>query len=298
MQNDTNRTVWQGEDCRACLGWRSGDCNKGDFGYIALIGGSLQYGGAAKLANMAACAMRSGAGVVKLAVPRTIADAVTPYLLESTLAPLSDRNGELRFVPSEIAELIRNVRSVAIGMGCKMGNGVRKTLQYLLQNFRGTLVIDADGLNCIATRTELLKGCRPRVVVTPHVGEFSRLTGLAVEEIKSRPTEYAQRFASDYGVITLLKGASTTVTDGNKTYVIERGCAGMATAGSGDVLSGIVAALCAYNNDKLLEAVATAAYVNGLAGELAEAESNPISMTAGDTARHITAAISSLISRP
>ena len=111
-------TRWGKEDCRQCLVWRSGDCNKGDFGYVALIGGSVRYSGAAKLANMAAAAMLSGAGVVKLAVPREIANATMPYLLESTLFPLASDNGALRFESNELEELTSNVNTVAIGMGC------------------------------------------------------------------------------------------------------------------------------------------------------------------------------------
>lgn len=292
---EQNLREWTKADCKKCLTWRSGNCNKGDFGYIALVGGSVRYGGAAKLANLAAVAMRGGAGVVKLAVPKDIATAVMPYLLESTLFPLSANSGELVFVKSEADELLHNVNTVAIGMGCGTGCGVKQTLQYLLSNFGGTLIIDADGLNCLSKDIALLNNCLPKVVLTPHVKEFSRLTGLSVENILADPVKTATRFAAEHGVIVLLKGATTTVTDGNNTLLVKRGCAGMATAGSGDVLSGLTAAICAYNGDNLTEAVATAAYVNGLAGEIAQSRSNPISMIASDTVQCIADAVTDVL---
>lgn len=286
---------WNAADCARCLVPREGDCNKGNFGYIALIGGSLRYSGAAKLANLAAVAMRSGAGVVKLAVPREIAFAVAPFLLESTLFPLASNDGELAFDAKLVDELMRNVNAAAFGMGCGAGCGTQQTLEYLLENFRGALAIDADGLNCLAQMgVQLLDKCAPRVILTPHVKEFSRLAGVPVQTVIERGAELAKRFASAHRVILLLKGATTTVTDGEEVLLVRRGCAGMATAGSGDVLSGVIAALCGYNTD-LLQATATAAYINGVAGELAEQQSNSISMTAGDTARHITTAVNAIL---
>lgn len=289
---------WSKEDCRQCLRWRSGECNKGDFGYVALIGGSVRFGGAAKLANLAANAMRSGAGVVKLAVPREIVGAVSPHLLESTLFPLSSEGGEILFVDTELNELVGNVNTVAIGMGCGTGEGVKKTLPYLLRNFAGTLIVDADGINCIAqTGTDALTDSAPKVILTPHAKEFARLLGTSVENVLADRVDLARDFADRHKVVVLLKGAATVVTNGDDVLIVERGCAGMATAGSGDVLSGILAGICGYNNDKPLEAAATAAYVNGLAGELAEKLVNPISMIASDTVGQLTQAISEIIEK-
>lgn len=288
-------TDWNARSCKECLVPRSGDCNKGDFGYIALIGGSLRYGGAAKLANMAAAAMRGGAGVVKLAVPRDIALSVAPYLLESTLFPLSSKDGELTFDQEELEELLHNVNSAAFGMGCGTGDGVKQTLCYLLKNFYGSLVVDADGLNCLAQMgVGLLDECAPKVILTPHAKEFARLSGTDTQTVIEQGTELSERFAAEHRVILLLKGATTAITDGKDTLLVKRGCAGMATAGSGDVLSGVIAALCGYNTN-LLHATATAAYVNGLAGELAEQDANSISMTSGDTVRRLTSAVSLLL---
>ena len=276
---------------------RDKDANKGDFGYIALIGGSKEYSGASKLANMAAAAMRAGSGVVKLAVPDSIAFAVMPYILESTLYPMPDNDGHIVFDKESLDKCIAGTKSVAVGMGIGRSDEVKKTIEYLLRNYQGVLIIDADGLNMLAelcsdeTKKSLLIDSKAKIVLTPHLKEFSRLTGLTIEDIKVSPEKYAKEFASRNKCILLLKGSTTVVTDGDKVYLVKRGCPGMATAGSGDVLSGILAAICGYNIENVLMAVAAGAYINGVAGELAQAEYGDISMLAGDTVGKLPAAI-------
>ncbi len=293
---DKNYWEFQAADCLKCLPHRKNFSNKGDFGYIALIGGSVKYSGALKLSNLASSAMRSGAGVVKLAAPKSIAESVMPFLLESTLFPLSENSGEIKFVQSEIENLIKNVKVVAFGMGIGVSGEVWKTLVYLFDNFDGTLIVDADGLNVLANNDlQKLKNAKCKVILTPHLKEFSRLTGQDIQTILNNPVELALSFAKKYGIILLLKGVATIVTDGEEVYFVDKGCAGMATAGSGDVLSGILAGVTAYNEKELLEATATAAYINGMAGELAEKSTNQISMVASDTAKHIAQAITTLI---
>ena len=128
-----------------------------------------------------------------------------------------------------------------------------------------------------------------RVILTPHPGEFARLNGCTVREVLETPVAMAENFARAHGATVLLKGSSTLVTDGETTWLTDRGCPGMATAGSGDVLSGILAALCAWLPEELLRATVAAAWINGRAGELAQEESSDISMTASDTVRALPA---------
>jgi len=128
------------------------------------------------------------------------------------------------------------------------------------------------------------------VILTPHLKEFSRLSGLPVPEILLDPIQTAKDFAQAYGVTLLLKGPSTVITDGKRVVLTDKGCPGMATAGSGDVLSGILAGVAGYCEDPVM-AAAAAAYINGAAGELAEKEKGAVSMLAGDTCRHIPEAI-------
>ena len=130
----------------------------------------------------------------------------------------------------------------------------------------------------------LLKFTKCRVVLTPHPKEFERISGVPVAEILANPVESAKDFAREYGAVVLLKGASTVVTDGETTYICDRGSSGMATAGSGDVLSGVLTGLLGYM-EYSTRTVALGAYLAGAAGELATEEYTEISMTAGDTAK-------------
>lgn len=273
---------------------RLNDSNKGTYGYTAIIGGSMRYGGAAKLANSAAVAMCSGTGVVKLAVPRCISAAVAPYLLESTLFPLSDDGDCIVFDGSQIDELVKGTKAVAVGMGICNTKETQKLVGYLLENYAGTLILDADALNALATvGADKLKGAKAHTVITPHLKEFSRLSGLDMEEIKQNPVQCAVDFAKEYNTVVLLKGATTVITDGERVFLCDRGCAGMATAGSGDVLSGILVAMCGYASDMTLSCAA-AAYINGLAGELAQKEWGATAMTASDTVANVKKAVSFL----
>ena len=279
--------------------------NKGSYGYIALIGGSERYSGAVRLASMAAAAMRSGAGVVKTAFPASLFPVVAPALLEATAFPLPDNTGQLVFDPDLLAELTNHTAAAAFGMGIGTSAGAEQSLIWLLENAPGRLIIDADGLTLLsrmedhrmllrkAASLPALKG--PRVVLTPHLKEFSRLTGVSVPEIQADPIPLARAYAADTGSVLLLKGPATIVTDGDRVLLTDAGCPGMATAGSGDVLSGILAALAGWMEDSLFAAV-SAAYINGRAGELAEAETNSVSMIAGDTVRCIPRVITRLLS--
>lgn len=269
--------------------------NKGSYGYIALIGGCKKYSGAIRLAYMANAAMRSGAGVVKIGLPDSISSDVTSYILESTLYPLKDKNGEIEFDKKEIDGLIKGVKLVAFGMGVGLSDETYKVLKYILENYDGKLVIDADGLTMLSKMDEnIFEKTKCKLILTPHIKEFSRLTDLTIDEILENPLKITMNYAKEKGVILLLKGPSTIITDGKKVYITDRGCAGMATAGSGDVLSGIISAVCAYNDDLLLS-TAGAAYINGRAGELAQEKINSISMIASDTVNNIAEAISEII---
>ena len=177
-------------------------------------------------------------------------------------------------------------------MGWGRSDEYVKILDYLLRGYSGALLFDADALNTLAEAgAKLLERKHGPVVLTPHPMEFSRLCGKSIAEIQEHPIELAKSFAAGHGVVLLLKGAVTTVTDGTVVYQTDRGCAGMATAGSGDVLSGELAGLLGYLPPTALT-VACGAYLAGLAGEIAERESNPFSMVASDTARALPKAFS------
>ncbi len=282
-------------DFKQILRPRPGTSHKGNYGYITVMGGSVEYAGAAKLANISASALRAGCGVAQLAVPNAIAQAVAPYLLESTLLPIpSDETGHMRYCPDMLDAMLSRQAAIAVGMGWGSGDGHAAILSHLLTHGSIPLLIDADGLNTLSRMDKgLLKQTACRVVLTPHLKEFERLSCVPIAEILQDPIRHARAFAREYGVILLLKGACTVITDGERTILVDRGCAGMATAGSGDALSGILAGLFGYN-EATLDTVVCGAYIAGLAGELAEADCNPISMLASDTVAHISAAVSKM----
>ena len=296
------------KDIKAYFSERPNFSNKGTYGYTAIIGGSKKYSGALRLAAMANAAMRSGAGVVKVGMPNSLYHDLIPLILESTLFPLTDNDGELLFRECELKELVSNVRTVAFGMGIGQSVETGRCLEYLLKEYSGNMIVDADGLNLLAKMDrELIRRARGKLVLTPHIKEFERLTGLPKDEILNAPIKNAETYAMDTGAIVLLKGPSTIVTDGVRTYLVDSGCSGMATAGSGDVLSGILSAVCSYlpstninhmdgSAIDLTLAVAAGAYINGKAGELAQEKYGSISMIASDTVASIPGIIRNLSS--
>ena len=268
------------KDIKELFKCRDKDANKYDFGVVGLMGGSLEFSGAIKLANLSLSALRSGSGLVQVIVEENLKDAILPYLLEQTLFIL-DNN---------LNKALNNLDVLAVGMGWGQDESRTQYLEYILKNFTGKLIIDADGLNILAKNLNWLEKTKAKIVLTPHLKEFSRLTGFTVEEIKEHSLEYAQDFARKHNIILLLKGSSTIVTDGVTTYLVESGSPGMATAGSGDVLSGIIAGFLGYNSYTPLS-VAAAAYLAGLAGSLATKKYTDIASIASDQIEFIPEAI-------
>ena len=295
------RWLMEAEDASAVFPPRVHFANKGTYGYLGLIGGSLRYSGAIRLAAAANAAMRAGAGVVKVAVPRFLCEPLIPLILESTLFPLSADGEGILFRETEWEDLCRGLRVIALGMGLGNCPAAEEGLDFLIRHYDGILIIDADGLNALSrmmkTEPEILKRAKCRILLTPHPGEFSRLTGKSIPEIQADSLNLAEAFAREQGVTLLLKGPATLVTDGTETWITDRGSPGMATAGSGDVLSGILAAACA-GKASLPRAAAAGAWLNGRAGEIAQARKGDVSMTAGDTVQAIPEAVLELRNIP
>ncbi|MBQ8696743.1 MAG: NAD(P)H-hydrate dehydratase, partial [Clostridia bacterium] len=279
------------EDLKSLFAERKRNCNKGTYGYVSIIGGCERYGGAAKLANMAASAMRVGAGVVRLAVGRSLSASVSPYLLESTLYPMPDKDGYISFDPVVINGALEGTRAVSVGMGMGHGEDTDKVVSYVIGNYTGRLVLDADALNVVSRiGCDILRNAKGRIVITPHPGEFARLCSCTVADVLSDPMGLAKAFAKEYNIIVLLKGCTTVITDGEAVYLCDRGCAGQATAGSGDVLSGVLCGLLGYTDD-ILAATIAGAYLCGEAACLAQAVVGEYSMIASDTLSRLPEAI-------
>jgi NAD(P)H-hydrate epimerase len=269
--------------------------HKGAYGYTAIMGGCAEYLGAAKLANLSLASLKAGCGVNRLIVPEEEAPFVMGSLLESTLFKMPSKDGKAVFDEKKLDEAFSGIKAAAIGMGWGASEEYEKILKYVSERFKMNLVIDADGLNTLAkTDKSILKKTECKVCLTPHVKEFERLSGYSRKEISENGIECAKSFARENSVVLLLKGTTTIVTDGNEVYLVDRGCPGMATAGSGDVLSGI---LCGILGSRPLTAknVALGAYIAGRAGEEAEQEKGAVSMTSSDTVNHISDVIKELM---
>lgn len=281
----------EANDLKEIFKERQSDTNKGDYGYVGILGGSLEYSGAVKLANLSLATLRSGCGVVRLIIPSSISKTVAPYLLEQTLYTIDSENDKMKFNKKQIQESLDKLRALAIGMGWGKSENYEKILEYILNNYKIPIVIDADGLNTLANMNmDILKNTKCKVILTPHLKEFERLSKVEIENIKKDEINIAKEFAKEHNVILLLKGPTTVITDGSKVYLVKRGCPGMATAGSGDVLSGILVGLLGYNNADILT-ISAGAYLNGLAGEIAEEKFTDISMIASDTINSLPEAI-------
>jgi ADP-dependent NAD(P)H-hydrate dehydratase len=267
---------------------RPADSNKGTFGRVLVISGSRGMSGASILCGSAA--LRAGAGLVRVAVPMEIMPIVAGGNPCYMTAPLpQDEQG--RFAGSAEAELLALAQAnnvVAMGPGLGRSPTITALVSAVLSQVRGPMVLDADGLN--ALHTDRLRGRAGPLVMTPHPGEFSRLTGLDIPTIQSRRQELAARFAAEHGVVLVLKGQGTVVTDGRRVFVNTTGNPGMATAGSGDVLTGVIAALLAQRLDPFA-AAQLGVHVHGLAGDLARDAGGEVGLIASDLVGYLPQAI-------
>ena len=250
---------------------RSPQGHKGTFGKVAIVGGSVGMSGAVCLSTVAA--LRTGSGLVTAVVPASIQAIVAAHepcvmtlgLADSAAGLLPVQDGQLR-------QMVAGRDAVAVGPGLGQGVAQLGLVRWLLEHCECPLVLDADALNLAAAGELLGAGSVSRtgrpVVLTPHPGEFARLTGLTVAEIEADREGLAVQFARSTGAIVVLKGPGTVVTDGVRTWVNSTGNSGMATAGSGDVLTGIVASLLGQNSGGF-EGAAIAVCAHGLAGDAA-----------------------------
>ena len=282
------------EDVRKLLPKRKRNSHKGTYGKAAIVAGSDEYSGAAYLAVKAA--LRSGVGYTTLFTP----EAVLPHYLlkapEALLEPLNE-GGRVAFNEENFEKLL-SYDAVAYGMGMGLCEDAYLGVKYLLENYTGKLILDADALNALAKfgkaeMQTLFEKKRCSVVMTPHVKEFSRISDLTVTEILSAGSAAAKPFAKTYGVTVLLKNAVTTVTDGDKVYLSIAGTAGQAKGGSGDALSGVIAGLCASGLSVTDGAIA-GAYLAGTAAEFAAEEYGEYSLLATDVIEKLGAAFLSL----
>ena len=255
------------------------DSHKGSYGRVLIVGGSRGMAGAAGLAGIAA--LRGGAGLVTVACPDSVAGIVAGYEPSYLTLPLpSDPQGLLAIAAVDLV-LRREVDVIAVGPGLGQSAELGRLFVQLLEQAPVPLVIDADALNLLIGKTDLLDRRQQPTIITPHPGEFARLTAMTVKDVQAHRQELAIRFAREHSIVLALKGHETVVTDGDRFAVNTTGNPGMATGGSGDVLTGLCSALLAGGLEPF-GATRLAVHVHGLAGDLAAQTRGQISLIASD----------------
>ena len=248
---------------------RKYNSHKGTYGYVGIMGGSYKYSGSVKLSNLALVSLSVGAGVSRVIAPYAICDSILPFLLESTIFPItSNAENNFSFEEDEIHSAITGLSALGLGMGMGVSEDNCKIIEYILLNYDKKLLIDADGLNNLSTMDlNLLNKSKADIVLTPHVKEFSRLINRSVEDILNNPIEYAIKFTEEYNVTLLLKGTATIISKAGKVYISATGSPALSKGGSGDILSGIITGLMGYKD--ALSSSISGAYIFGRCGDLA-----------------------------
>jgi ADP-dependent NAD(P)H-hydrate dehydratase len=269
---------------------RPPESNKGAFGRVLIVAGSRGMSGAAVLC--ASAALRGGAGLVKLAVPEGILPFVAvanPCYLTAPL-PQDDRGQLADCAEQELLTLVQENDVLALGPGLGRSPAITALLSSVLAQAQIPIVLDADGLNALQHHTALLKGRSTPLILTPHPGEFARLLDSDVATVQNQQQDLAVRFAADHGVVLVLKGQGTIVTDGHRVYRNTTGNPGMATGGTGDVLTGLIAALLGQKLEPFA-AAQLGVHVHGLAGDMARDDLGEVSLIASDLLDYLPKAL-------
>ncbi|HEV2579064.1 MAG TPA: NAD(P)H-hydrate dehydratase [Acidobacteriaceae bacterium] len=287
---------WAGTSKRIVERPRDVNGNKGRFGHVLIIGGSPGKAGAPSMASLAA--MRTGAGLTTAAVPRSILPTVAQVAPELMCTPLEEKDGLTldQLEEESLQKLLKGMTVVGIGPGLGQDGTTPDFVRALVQKIALPMVLDADALNALADRTELLKrstspderGQRRTIVLTPHPGEMARLIGSSVKDVEADRIGLARRFATENGVTLVLKGWRTLIAhpDG-RVAVNTTGNPAMSKGGSGDILTGIVAAMIAQYPEHVPEAVEAAVFLHGLAADYATLAQDEHTVLATDTINHL-----------
>ena len=246
---------------------RKEDTHKGDYGRTGVIGGKKGMSGAVYMAGQSA--LKSGSGLVYVIVPEALQNVLAVKFNEIIIENLEYSNDFLQYDDLEnIEKRVSDYDSLCIGPGIGTNESTVKLVGEIIEKFELPIVLDADGLNCISGNLKLLEGESRKLILTPHPAEMAGLTEYSTKYINENRIDVAREFSLKYGVVTVLKGHNTVVSNGTEVYVNETGNPGMATAGSGDVLTGIIGSLLGQGFD-LMESAKLGVYLHGLAGDLA-----------------------------
>lgn len=246
---------------------RDKDSHKGTFGKNVIFASSDEYVGAVKLAAIGSASMRMGVGYTCLSVTKTVASTISKEVFECTLALQEEKLGHFAFDEEKVEKALSKATCVAVGMGMKKTDETKKLIKYLLQK-NIPLVIDADGINSI--NKDDLTDAKCPVILTPHIAEFSRISGFSIENIQRDRLNIATTFAKEHNVILHLKGSESITTDGERVFITTNSSPCLAKAGSGDFLSGCISALVARGVKPILAAAASSQIIADVATELSK----------------------------
>ena len=262
---------------------REEDSHKGTYGRVGVIAGSEGMAGAPYLTSKSA--LRTGSGLVYSIVPRsifTISQIKNTEVIVKSFECLND-----------IMTHSKDVDVVALGPGIGVNPNTIEMVKYILENLKKPIVLDADGINCVCQCKDVLLSRNETTIITPHPGEMSRLINVDISEIQKNREKYSMEVAKRYDVIVVLKGSRTVVCDGKDIYINTTGNPGMSTAGSGDVLTGVIASLLGQRIDAL-DAAKLGVYLHGLAGDIAKEEKGEYGLIASDIIDYIPTAINKI----
>jgi len=266
---------------------RSKNSHKGDYGRILIIAGSRGMTGAAFLS--AEGALLTGSGLVTAGIPESLNSIMEIKLTEVMTLPLPETKEvslSLKAKP-QILEFSEKCDAVAIGPGIGTNDETKKLVQELLEEIEKPIVLDADGINALGKNLEIIRNRKAETVITPHPGEMARLTGTNINEVQSKRKDIAKNAAELTGAVVCLKGHGTVVADpSGNVYVNETGNSGMATGGTGDILTGMIASFIGQKVD-VQNAAISAVYLHGLAGDIAAEKKGQFSMRATDILNNI-----------
>ncbi|MBS4537432.1 NAD(P)H-hydrate dehydratase [Clostridium sp. D2Q-11] len=288
-EDTNNMSTYIPEEIKGLLPKRENNSHKGTYGRVGIIAGSIGMTGASYLASMAA--LRAGSGLVYLYTPKSLNTILETKTVEAITIPLEDDNKGF-FIKKSYQDIndLSNLDVLVIGPGIGQKQETKEFIINVINKYKGNLVVDADAINLLVDDTDILKGQKGITIITPHPGELSRLIKVDVNEIQKKRIEYAIETSKRLDVITVLKGHNTIVTDGEKTYINQTGNPGMATAGSGDVLTGIIAAYIAQGVE-VFNSCKASVYTHGLAGDYAKGKMGEYSMIATDIINNLSEAI-------
>jgi hydroxyethylthiazole kinase-like uncharacterized protein yjeF len=269
-------------DIAPLIGPRSAVANKGNFGHVLVLGGSTGKAGAAAMAGIAV--LRAGAGLATVATAKSVIATVAGFHPELMTEPLDETDaGSIALQQGKLDSLVKGKTVLAVGPGISRHPDTAEFVRGVVKKYQTHIVLDADGLNAFEDRTSELKEKASSLVITPHPGEMARLMSSTIAAVQHDRLNAARTFAREHNLIVVLKGNRTLVAQPNGTvWVNTTGNPGMATGGTGDILTGMVSGLVAQNPDRVSDAVIAAVYLHGLAGDVARETMGEHSLIATD----------------